>query len=264
MQKISRLAALLIVGATLSSPLLAVDKGGSTFATINGQSVPKAYFDALVAEQRAQGAPDSQEVQAMVREGLIRQELLVQEAKKKGIDKKADVQTQLELARRELLVRAYLGDYVRSNPVRDDRLKADYEAIKSKLGSTEYKTRHILVNSEDEAKAIIAKLDKGDKLADLAGQSKDPGSKDKGGDLGWSAPGAYVKPFADALVKLEKGKYTKTPVKTDFGYHVIQLDDSRPLNPPPFEQAKPQLMQRAQQMQVEELIQDLRAKAKVN
>jgi peptidyl-prolyl cis-trans isomerase C len=263
MQKISRLAALLVVGATLSSPLLAAEKGG-TIVTVNGQSVPKSYFDALLADQRAQGGQDTPDTQQMVREGLIRQELLVQEAKKKGTDKKADVQTQIELNRREILVRAFIGDHLRANPIRDDKLKADYEAIKASMGNKEYKTRHILVEKEEDAKAIIARLDKGEKIAELSGQSKDPGSKDRGGDLGWSAPGAYVKPFAEALVKLEKGQYTKTPVKTDFGYHVIQLDDSRALTPPAFEQVKPQLQKRAQQMQIEQLMDELRGKAKIN
>ena len=132
------------------------------------------------------------------------------------------------------------------------------------MGNTEYKSRHVLVEKEDEAKAIIAKLEKGEKFADLAKQSKDPGSKDTGGDLGWSAPTAYVKAFGEALTKLKKGEFTKTPVKTDFGYHVIQLDDSRPMTPPPFDQVKAQLQQRANQQQVENLVRDLRAKAKIN
>ena len=136
--------------------------------------------------------------------------------------------------------------------------------IKHNLGSTEYKSRHVLVEKEEEAKAIIAKLDKGEKFSELAKQSKDPGSKDKGGELGWSSPAAYVKPFGEALTKLKKGEYTKTPVQSDFGYHVIQLDDSRPANPPPFDQVKPQMQQRASQQQIETLVKELRSKAKVD
>ena len=170
----------------------------------------------------------------------------------------------MELARQAVLIRAYLADYVRANPISEDRLKKDYEAIKANLGTTEYKARHILVSTEDEAKAIIAKLEKGEKFSELAKQSKDPGSKDNGGELGWSAPTTYVKPFADAMTKLKKGEYTKTPVKTDFGYHVIQLDDTRPLTPPTYEQVKPQLQQRAGQQQVEQLVKKLREGAKVN
>ena len=262
MFKLSRLAALLLASAVVSAPAFA-DKG-KAFATVNGQAIPQYVYDAFVAEQRAQGAPDSAELQNAVKEELVRREVLTQEAKKKGLDKKADIQGQMELAKQAVLIRAFLSDYVRANPISDDKLKKEYDAIKSQLGSTEYKSRHILVEKEEEAKAIIAKLNKGEKFADLAKQSKDPGSKDNGGDLGWSSPSSYVKPFAEALTKLKKGEYTKDPVKSDFGYHVIELDDSRPLTPPPFEQVKPQLQQRAGQQVVEQLVKDLRAKAKVN
>lgn len=263
MPKLTRLAALLVAGSLVSLPALAADKAKAV-ASVNGQAISQNLFDAFAAEQKAQGAPDSPELQNAIKEELVRREILTQEAKKKGIDKKPEVVGQMELARQAVLIRAFLSDYVRTHPIGDDQLKKDYEGIKNQLGSTEYKARHILVENEDEAKAIIAKLDKGEKIADLAKQSKDPGSKDNGGELGWSSPSSYVKPFADALQKLKKGEYTKAPVKSDFGYHVIQLDDSRPLTPPPFEQVKPQLQQRASQQLVEQLIKDLRVKAKVN
>ena len=261
MYKISRLAALLVAGTLISVPAFAQSKA---FATVNGQAIPQSVYDAFAAEQKAQGAPDNAELQGAVKEELIRRELLAQEAKKKGLDKKGTVPGQVELAKQAVLIRAFLTDYVQAHPVSDAQLKAEYEGIKNNLGSTEYKARHVLVEKEDDAKAIIAKLDKGEKFSELAKQSKDPGSKDKGGELGWSSPNAYVKPFGEALGKLKKGEYTKTPVKSDFGYHVIQLDDSRPMTPPPFEQVKPQLQQRASQQQVEQLVKELRAKAKVN
>lgn len=263
MLKLSRLAALLVAGAIVSAPVLAADKG-KAFATVNGQPIPQSVYDAFVAEQKAQGTPDSPELQNAVKEELVRREILAQEAKKKGLDKKGDIQGQVELAKQAVLIRAFLSDYVKANPVSEAQLKAEYELIKANLGNTEYKARHVLVEKEDDAKAIIVKLDKGEKFSELAKQSKDPGSKDKGGELGWSSPTAYVKPFGEALTKLKKGEYTKTPVKSDFGYHVIQLDDSRPMTPPPFEQVKPQLQQRASQQQIENLLKDLRAKAKVN
>jgi peptidyl-prolyl cis-trans isomerase C len=261
MHKLSRLAAVLVAGAIVSAPAFAADKN---FATVNGQAISQNVYDAFVNEQKTQGAPDSAELKSAVKEELIRRELLVQEAKKKNLDKKDEIKGQMELARQAVLIRAFLSDYVQANPISEAKLRAEYEALKASMGSTEYKARHVLVDKEDEAKAIIAKLDKGEKFADLAKQSKDPGSKDKGGELGWSAAGAYVKPFGDALGQLKKGEYTKTPVKTDFGFHVIQLDESRPLNPPPYDQIKPQLQQRATQMQIEQLVKDLRAKAKVN
>jgi len=247
----------------LSAPALAADKG-KPVATVNGQAIPQNMYDAFIAEQKAQGAPDSPELQNAIKEELVRREILSQEAKKKGLDKTPDVAAKMDLARQAVLIQAYLADYMRANPISDDKLKKDYEAIKTQLGSTEYKARHILVDKEEDAKAIIAKLNKGEPFAELAKQSKDPGSKDSGGELGWSSPKSYVKPFADALQSLKKGETTKDPVKTEFGYHVIQLEDSRPLSPPPFEQVKPQLQQRASQQQVEQLIKDLRAKAKVN
>lgn len=263
MLKLSRLAALLIAGAIVSAPVFAADKG-KVFATVNGQPIPQSVYNAFVAEQKAQGAPDTPELANAVKEELVRREILSQEAKKKGLDKDANVQGQVELAKQAVLIRAYLTDYVKAHPISDAQLKAEYEKIKTSLGSTEYKVRHILVEKEDDAKAIIAKLEKGEKFSELAKASKDPGSKDKGGELGWSSPKAFVKPFGDALALLKKGEYTKTPVKSDFGYHVIQLDDSRPMTPPPFDQVKPQLQQRASQQQVETLVKDLRDKAKVN
>ena len=260
MQKTSRLAALLIASAIITAPAFA----GPAVATVNGQPISQGVYDAFIAEQKAQGAPDSPELKNAVKEELIRREILAQEAKKKGLDKKADIQGQIELAKQAVLIRAFLSDHVRAHPISDAQLKSEYEAIKANFGNTEYKARHVLVEKEDDAKAIIAKLDKGEKFSELAKQSKDPGSKDKGGELGWSAPNAYVKPFAEALTKLKKGEYTKAPVKSDFGYHVIQLDDSRPLTPPTFEQLKPQLQQRAGNQQVETLVNELRSKAKVN
>jgi peptidyl-prolyl cis-trans isomerase C len=263
MLKLSRLAALLIAGAIVSAPAFSAEKG-KAFATVNGQPISQNVYNAFVEEQKAQGAPDSPELQNAVKEELVRREILAQEAKKKGLDKSANIQGQIELAKQAVLIRAFLTDYVKAHPISDAQLKTEYEQIKNNLGSTEYKARHVLVEKEDDAKAIIAKLDKGEKFSELAKASKDPGSKDKGGELGWSSPNAYVKPFGEALTKLKKGEYTKTPVKSDFGYHVIQLDDSRPMTPPPFDQVKPQLQQRAGQQQVENLVKELRGKAKVD
>ena len=198
-----------------------------------------------------------------MREELIRREVLSQEAGKKGLDKKADVNAQMELARQAILIRAYLQEYVRTNPVSEADLKKEYEAIKGRMGDKEYKPRHVLVETENEAKAIIARLQNGTPFEEVAKESRDPGSRERGGDLGWSNPGMYVQPFSEAMVKLEKGKYTSTPVKSDFGYHVIQLDDVRDVQAPPFEEVKAQLEQRLQQQKVERHVLELREKAKV-
>jgi len=254
----SRLAISLLAGF-LSLPALAAEP----IATVNGTAISSARADAMIAEQRAQGAPESAQLRDAVREELIRREVLSQEAAKKGFDKKADVQAQMEMAKQAILIRAYLQDFVKANPVTDADLKKEYDNIKSRMGDKEYKPRHVLVETEDQAKAIIAKLQGGSKFEDLAKESRDPGSKERGGDLGWSNPGMFVKPFSEAMVKLEKGKYTTTPVKSDFGYHVIMLDDVRALQAPAYDEVKPQLQQRLQQQKVEKHVLDLRGKAKV-
>jgi peptidyl-prolyl cis-trans isomerase C len=252
------LATLLVI-----APVAAKDETSKPVATVNGKVIPKNRADAMVAAQTAQGQPDSDELRKAVREELVRREVLVQEAQKKGLDKKPLIQGQMELARQSVLIGAYMQDYVKDHPISDAAVKKEYDKIKLQLGDKEYKAKHILVETEDQAREIIARLNKGDKFDDLAKQSKDPGSKDKGGELGWASPSSYVKPFSDALVKLEKGKYTMVPVKSDFGYHVILLEDTRELKLPTLEEAKPQLTQRLQQQMVEKYLLDLRNKAKV-
>ena len=163
MLKLSRLAGLLVAGAIISAPALAAEKG-KAFATVNGQPISQTVYNAFVAEQKAQGAPDSPELQNAVKEELVRREILAQEAKKKGLDKKANIQGQIELAKQAVLIRAFLTDYVQAHPISDAQLKAEYDVIKNNLGSTEYKSRHILVEKEEDAKAIITKLDKGEKI----------------------------------------------------------------------------------------------------
>ncbi len=236
----------------------------AAIATVNGKAISKARAEALVAAQVAQGQPDSEELRKMVREELVRREILAQESQKKGFDKKPEVKFQMDMASQNVLINAYMGDFVRSHPISEEILKKEYDTIKLQLGDKEYKARHILVEKEADATEIIAKLKKGEKFEDLAKQSKDPGSRERGGDLGWAAPSNYVKPFSDAMSKLEKGKYTEKPVKSDFGYHVILLDDTRDLKLPALEEAKPQLTQRLQQQLVEKHIGELRAKAKVD
>lgn len=250
---IGLIAAFLAQGAMAAAP----------YATVNGTAIPASRAEAMLNEQRAQGAQDSPQLNDAVREELVRREVLSQEATKKGLEKKSDVQAQMDLAKQAILIRAYLQDYVKTHPVTDADIRKEYDTIKSRMGEKEYKPRHILVETEDQAKAIIAKLQSGSKFEDLAKESRDPGSKDKGGELGWSNPGMFVQPFSDAMVKLEKGKFTTTPVKSDFGYHVILLEDVRDLKAPSFDEVKPQLQQRLQQQKVEAHILELREKAKV-
>jgi len=232
-------------------------------AVVNGKSIPIDRASAILATVMAQGQPDTPELRNSIREDLVRREVLMQEAQKKGFDKKPEIQMQMDYARQEVLVRAFVGDYVNTHPITDEAVKKEYDAVVAATGNKDYKARHILVEKEDEAKTIIDKLNKGEKFEDLAKQSLDPGSKDRGGDLDWAIPANYVKPFADALVKLEKGKYTEAPVKTNFGYHVIQLTDTRERKAPALDEIKPRIVQHLQQKVVDQMIGDLVRKAKI-
>ena len=258
---LSQLIGALFVSAALSTAAFAADKA---FVTVNGVAVSQNLANFFIAEQKSRGAPDSPELKEAVREELIRRELIMQAVKKSGLDKKPEVIAQAEAERQGQLIRIYIQDYAAKNPIPEAKLRADYEKIKEQLGETEYKSRHILVATEEEAKALIEKLAKGEKFETLATQSTDPGSKENGGDLGWSSPASFVKPFGDALASLEKGKYTEVPVKSDFGYHVILLEDTRPLAAPSFEELQPRLMQQAQSEQISKMMDDLRSKAKIN
>jgi peptidyl-prolyl cis-trans isomerase C len=258
---LSRLTLALVVA--LSLPGLALAQASAKVATVNGVAIPKSRVDAVVRAQAAQGQQDTPELRAAIRDRLITLEVVAQEANHKGLGKSADTVSQIELARVNILAQAYRADFLKGHPVSDDVLKAEFEKIKSQMGDKEYKARHILVENEAEAKDIIVKLKKGEKFEELAKASKDPGSKDRGGDLDWNQPGGFVKPFSDAMVKLEKGKYTETPVQSQFGWHVIQLDDTRAAKFPDFNEIKPGLQQRMQEGMFEKAVADLRAKAKV-
>ena len=231
---------------------------------VNGREIPASRIEAIVKNQIAQGRQDSPDLRNSIKEELINREIVAQEAVKKGLDKQANVVAQIDFSRQEILFRAYIEDYVRSNPVNDDALKKEYERIKPQLPAKEYRAHHILVDKEDEAKGLIAQIKKGGNFEKLASEkSKDQGSKGKGGDLDWSPAERYVKPFADALSKLKKGQITDPPVQTQFGWHVIRLDDERATKVPSFDEAKPELAQLMQRQLLQKAVADLRAKAKI-
>jgi peptidyl-prolyl cis-trans isomerase C len=233
-------------------------------ATVTGVAIPQQRAELLTRERTQQGQPDGPQTRAAVRDELVNREIISQEAVKSGLTKKPELQNELELVRQTVIVQAYLREYIRTHPITDAEMAKEYDRIKAELGDREYKARHILVGTEDEAKAAIADLKKGAKFDDLAKKlSKDDGTKAKGGDLGWQAPGTFDKDFSNALVKLAKGKYTETPVKTRFGFHVIELEDSRAAQHPPLAEVKGNLSQRLQRTRIESLIAELRAKAKV-
>lgn len=231
---------------------------------VNGKVVPQNRIDAGVKNRIAQGQPDSPQLREAVKEALINQEIVAQEALKKGLDKNPEVVGLIEINRQEILVNAYIQDYLRSHPVSDEALKKEYERIKTQLGGKEYKARHILVEKEDEAKEVTAQIRNGASFEKLADErSKDTGTKGRGGDLDWNVPANYVKPFADALAKLKKGQMTDSPVQSSFGWHVIRLDDERAFKAPAFEEVKANLQRGMQQQIVQKAVSDLRAKAKI-
>ena len=255
---------LVFAGAIASpAPAQTAPKDSARAATVNGKAIPKSRVEFLVKSQTAQGKPDNEQLRKAILDQLIAWELVVQEADRKGLSKSAEVRSQLDLARQQIIFQAYLQDYVKTHPIKADALRAEYDRAKAQRGDKEYKARHILVEKDTDAKDIIEQLKKGAKFEDLAKQSKDIGSKDKGGELDWQPAATYVKPFGDALAKLEKGKMTESPVQTPFGYHVIRLDDVRNAQFPEFDTVKQQIMNMLQNREVEQLVKDLRAKAKV-
>ena len=239
-------------------------------AVVNGVPIPQARMEFVVKAQVQQGQKDTPELRQQVKDVLITRELLAQEALKKGLDKSPDVQTQLEMAKQEFLIRAYFDDFVKAASISDEQARAEYEKVKAAQTDNgkkvEYKARHILVKTEKEAKAILASLNKakGKNFEQLAKQkSQDSGSKAQGGALDWSDGSNYVKEFTYALTKLHKGEYTKEPVKTRFGYHIIMLDDTRPVQFPPYEQVKDKVQQQLLAQARDKKIEELRAAAKV-
>ena len=233
-------------------------------AMVNGVPVPNTRMEFMLQQQRQRGAADNEQTRSMLRDELVNREIVAQEAQKAGVAKNPEVQTQIDIARQEILVGAYLRDWVRKHPVSDAEVQKEYDRAKNQSGDQEYRARHILVETEDQAKGIIADLKKGAKFDELAAKSsKDTGSKDRGGDLDWNVPGAFDKQFSDAMVKLDKGKYTEAPVQSRFGYHVILLEDVRQTRFPAMAEVKPRIQQQLTQNKVDELIRGLRAKAKV-
>jgi peptidyl-prolyl cis-trans isomerase C len=233
-------------------------------ATVNGVAVPRSRLDFVIQQQAQRGQPDNEQTRAMARDELINRELVSQEATRNGLAKNAEVQQQMDSARQEILVGAYIREWVRKNPVSDADVQKEYDRAKSQTGDKEYKARHILVETEDEAKALVAQLKKGGKFEELATKSsKDTGTKDRGGDLDWNVPSVFDKQFSDAMTKLEKGKFTDTPVRTRFGYHIIQLEDVRGVKFPALAEVKPRIQQQLVQGKIEELVRGLRAKAKI-
>jgi len=259
-------AAAVLTGA-LSLPAQA-----QNVAIVNGKPVPKARLDALEAQIKAQaartGQPIPPEVQGQLREEIIAREVFMQEAQRRGLEASPDYRAKMELARQSVLIGELFADFQKNSPVTDAEAKAEYDKVIGSqapaAGAKEFKARHILVEKEDEAKAVIAQIKKGAKFEDIAKkQSKDPGSGANGGDLDWANAASYVPEFSGAMIKLNKGQTTEAPVKSQFGFHVIRLDDVREAQLPKLEEVKPQIAQQLQQQKLAKFQEDLRAKAKI-
>ena len=260
---------LLAIG--LSSPCMAADK---PFVTVNGTAVSQATAAMYMDKGQANGMTDPAALKSQVREQIIQRELLFQAAHKAGYDKRPEVAAEAEAARRKVLVEAdavrqtiiirrYAQYYVEQHPVSDEDLKAMYDQMKSAGTGLEYKAHHVLVRNQAEADAIARKLKGGARFEELARNSTDPTARLNGGDLGWITTGRFDKPVSDALIRLKKGDYTDTPIKTDEGYHVIALDDTRALKVPALEDMKPMLRKQAQDQILLKLTGDLRTSASI-
>jgi peptidyl-prolyl cis-trans isomerase C len=234
-------------------------------AVVNGMALPAVYGAFIRQSRAARGAAPESMTDESIRDSLISMELLAQEALRRGLDKGPTLNAAIEFQKKELLAQATIEDFARARPITEETLKAEYEKAKAKAGENEYRPRHILVAGEKEAQALIAKLTTGKKakFEDLAKTSSKDSSAGNGGDLGWVLPANLVPEFANVMVKLKKGEITKEPVKTQFGWHVIKLDDSRKLDFPEFDKLKGRIAGQMQQAQVRKFVQELRATAKV-
>lgn len=250
---------LLALIAVASAPAFA-----QNLAVVNGKPIPSSRADAVVKQVVAQGqGQDSPQLREMVKQDLIAREVLMQEAVKQGFDKQPEVRMALDNARQTIIVNQLARDYIAKNPVSDAEIKAEYDKVKAQSGDKEYHVRHILLGTEDEAKAVITKLKGGAKFEDLAKQSKDTGTANSGGDLDWAPPSQFPPEFAAGFTKLQKGAITDVPVKTQAGFHVIKVDDTRPLTLPSLEQVKPQIAENLTQQKLQAYQEQMVKKAKV-
>ena len=252
----------LATAAVLALPLAA---GAQNIAIVNGKAVPKARVDSLIKQAQRSGQQLGPEIEQQAKDQVVLREIFAQEAERRGIGATPDFQDQMKLARESILIRELFEDYRKKNPVTDAEAKAEYDKFKAQASGTEYKASHILVEKEDEAKALIVQIKGGAKFEELAKKnSKDTGSAENGGALDFAKSDAYVPEFGQAMSALKKGEMTATPVKSQFGYHVIRLDDTREAPFPAFEDVKGQLKQRLEQMKLQKFQEELRAKAKTD
>ena len=252
----------ILVALAASMPLAAM---AQNIAVVNGKPVPKARVEMLLQQAARGGQQVTPEMQGQARDQVVLREIFVQEAEKRGMAANPDFRSQMELARQSILIRELFEDWRKKNPVGDAEAQAEYDKFKTQSTGTEYRARHILVDKEEDAKALIAQIKGGAKFEDLAKKSsKDTGSAETGGELDFAKADSYVPEFGGALIKLKKGEMTEAPVKSQFGYHIIRLEDSRDAPFPPFEEVKAQLKQRMEQVRMQQYQEELRGKAKTD
>jgi peptidyl-prolyl cis-trans isomerase C len=257
--KTYRIAILLLASA------LATGAHAADVAKVNGVGIPQSRVDIILKQATARGdQKDTPELRKAITDQLIVGEAISQEAVKKGLDRDPDVAAQLDFERQKVLTSAYARDYLKNNPISDSAVKSEYDRLKTEnAGAKEYKVRHILVKTEADAKSITEQLKKGGSFEKLAAKSEDPGSKTRGGELGWISLNSVVPEFAAAVSKLKKGQVTDTPVKSQFGWHVIRLDDDRVAKVPSYDEIKPQIQQFLQNQALKKQFDDIKAKAKI-
>jgi len=250
--------------ALLGALVLPLAVMAQNVATVNGKPVPMARVDALIkTATHGQEAPP--ELKAQAKDQVVMREIFAQEAEKQGIPNTADYKAQLDLVRQTVLINTLFQNFIKTHPVSDADAKAEYDKIKAEQSGMEYHARHILVDSEDEAKKLIAQIKAGAKFEDLAKKSsKDTGSAENGGDLDWAKPAAYVPEFSQALQGLKKGQMTDAPVKTQFGYHIIRLEDTRTAQFPSYDEVKDKVKQQMEQVKLQEYQESLRKAAKTD
>jgi peptidyl-prolyl cis-trans isomerase C len=254
----------LVLTAVALATTLAMPAMAQNIAVVNGKPVPASRMAALAQQVERSGRPVDDTLKAQIKEELIAREIFVQEAEKRGIKASKEYKAQAELALQTILIRELFADFQRKNPVTDAEVKAEYDKFAAANGGQEYRARHILVETEDQAKAIIANIKKGAKFEDIAKKdSKDPGSGANGGDLDWASASSFVPEFSEAMVKLGKGQMAEAPVKSQFGWHIIRVDDVRQAQLPSIDELKPQISQQLQQQKLNDFQEQLRSKAKV-
>ncbi len=244
---------------------LAAGAQAQNLAIVNGKPVPKSRVTSLVQQVERAGQKIGPDMEQRVKDEVVMREIFSQEAEKRGIGASPDFRAQMELARQSILIRELFEDFKKKNPVADDEAKAEYDKFKAQASGTEYRARHILVEKEEDAKSLIDQIKKGASFEELAKKnSKDPGSGANGGDLDFAKPESYVQEFSAAMVKLKKGEMTETPVKSQFGWHIIKLEDTREAPFPAFDDVKGQIKQRLEQNKLQQYQEELRKKAKTD